>query len=160
VCAAAGNDGPAPGSIYTPGISRKVITVGAAGDDSAVNIWGNMKVNFSGRGPTKDCIHKPDILAPGTNIISAAPLPAFLSQSRKRELHYVTPHHIRMSGTSMATPYVSGTLARLIMKNPRLSPNRLKLMLKHSAKNQNLPQNTQGWGAIDLDKLLTMEATQ
>ena len=43
VCAAAGNDGPAPGTITSPGTSRKIITVGTSDDNAAVSIWGTRK---------------------------------------------------------------------------------------------------------------------
>ena len=68
VCVAAGNNGPSPQSITTPGISRKVITVGASDDEETVEVMGNITSDYSGRGPTKDCICKPDIVAPGSNI--------------------------------------------------------------------------------------------
>jgi len=154
VCAAAGNDGPAPGTITSPGTSRKIITVGTSDDNAAVSIWGNQKVNFSGRGPTKDCIHKPDILAPGTNHVSTGPLPDFISQNRKRELNHAAPGYVKMSGTSMSTPNVSGALALALEKHTMLSPNVLKLALKHSARDTKGPPNRQGWGALDIDKFL------
>ena len=58
VVAAAGNMGPGKGSITAPGSSRKIITVGSS--DMLVRNQG-----ISGRGPTINCISKPDIVAPG-----------------------------------------------------------------------------------------------
>ena len=58
VVTAAGNLGPAPGSITAPGNSRKVITVGA-GDLL------EPRRGISGCGPTRDCVCKPDLVAPG-----------------------------------------------------------------------------------------------
>ncbi len=51
-------------SITTPGISRKVITVGCSDDDREVLVGGNRMVDYSGRGPTAACICKPDLVAP------------------------------------------------------------------------------------------------
>ena len=55
-----------PRTITTPGISRKVITVGCADDDREVEVAGSRMVDYSGRGPTDACICKPDIVAPGS----------------------------------------------------------------------------------------------
>lgn len=55
VVVAAGNNGPKPMSISTPGISRKVITVGASDDNIAVEMSGNKMIDYSGRGPTSAC---------------------------------------------------------------------------------------------------------
>lgn len=70
VVVAAGNNGPAAHTITTPGISRKVITVGCADDDREVEVAGSRMVDYSGRGPTDACICKPDIVAPGSRIVS------------------------------------------------------------------------------------------
>ena len=52
VVVAAGNNGPAPLSVTTPGISRKVITVGCSDDHMEVLVGKNRMVDYSGRGPT------------------------------------------------------------------------------------------------------------
>ena len=57
VVAAAGNQGPEPGSVTAPGCSKKVITVG-----SSDMLTGKGAV--SGRGPTFECVCKPDLVAP------------------------------------------------------------------------------------------------
>lgn len=48
-------------TITTPGISRKVITVGCSDDYKEVDVMGNRMVDYSGRGPTLACVSKPDI---------------------------------------------------------------------------------------------------
>lgn len=136
VVAAAGNNGPAPGTISSPGTSRKIITV-ASSDDEQYN-----KI-FSGRGPTKDCIIKPDILAPGSNIISC---------KNSKGIYR------RLSGTSMSTPIISGAIALLLEKEPSLSPDDVKYMLKLSSTSLNMAPNRQGWGLLNTEKLLNMEA--
>lgn len=72
VVVAAGNMGPKRGTITTPGISRKVITVGCSDDNKEVNVMGNRMVDYSGRGPTGSCICKPDVVAPGASVMSCA----------------------------------------------------------------------------------------
>lgn len=76
VVVAAGNHGPAPGTVTTPGISRKVITVGCSDDDREVEVMGSRMVDYSGRGPTNACVCKPDLVAPGCGIISCCNEPS------------------------------------------------------------------------------------
>lgn len=59
VVVAAGNNGPSPMSISTPGISRKVITVGSSDDSASVEVFGSKTKDYSGRGPTPYCIKNP-----------------------------------------------------------------------------------------------------
>ena len=79
-----GNQGPARGTVAVPGTSRKVITVGALKTNERIQ-------DISGRGPTKDCVVKPDLLAPGYQILSCR------SQFGRRTGYYTVK-----SGTSMA----------------------------------------------------------
>lgn len=139
VVVAAGNMGPKRGTITTPGISRKVITVGCSDDHQEVNVMGNRMVDYSGRGPTGSCICKPDIVAPGASIISCSNHPG----------KYTTK-----SGTSMATPLVSGALALLLEKHPELNNRDVKLRLMERSTDIGLPKNQQGWGMLDIAKLL------
>lgn len=136
VVTAAGNNGPNPCTISSPGTSRKIITVGSSDDEKYNKI-------FSGRGPTKECIIKPDILAPGNNIISCK---------------CMTGTYKKLSGTSMSTPIISGAVALLLEKVPNLKPDDVKYMLKLSSTSLNMPPNRQGWGLLNVDKLLNMEA--
>lgn len=140
VCVAAGNMGPAMNTITTPGISRKVITVGCSDDYKEVNVMGNRMIDYSGRGPTGACICKPEIVAPGAGIISCA----------NEAGQYITK-----SGTSMSTPLVSGAIALLLEKYPYMSNRDVKLMLRERAVDMGLPINQQGWGMLDVERLLT-----
>ena len=90
VVAAAGNQGPGSGTVTAPGSSRKIITVG-----SSDMLQGNKAV--SGRGPTFECVCKPDLVAPGNRITACAP-------------GYPYSYGIK-SGTSMSTPRISGAIA-------------------------------------------------
>lgn len=137
VVAAAGNKGPGIGTVTTPGISPKVITVGA------VPGYGS-KRQYSGWGPTRDCVCKPDVLAPGTNILSCN---AFYGMGR-------SIRYVRKSGTSMATPVVSGIIADLLSMYPDMSNVEVKLRLREHSRDLRLPKNQQGWGLVQLPKLL------
>ena len=155
---AAGNNGPKPSTITSPGISRKIITVGAVDDHKEVHIWGNNLVNFSGRGPTSECIIKPDIVAPGSNIVSCLTPTPIKSEQSDTEIKVIQKHYMELSGTSMATPIVSGAIALLLQKHPDLKPDDVKYMLKESCLKLEYSQNHQGWGLIDVKKLISKEA--
>ncbi|OYD07003.1 S8 family peptidase [Paludifilum halophilum] len=131
VCAAAGNQGPYPGTISTPGIDPVIITVGSADDQDTIERGDDEKAPYSSRGPTLDLLVKPDIYAPGTNIISLSvpdsPLEEELPENR------VGDYYISLSGTSMATPVCAGVVALMLEANPRLSPNDVKSILKSTA---------------------------
>jgi serine protease AprX len=70
----------------------------------------------------------------------------------------ISSNYVELSGTSMATPIVSGSIALLIEKYKNLKPDDIKLMLKKSAKDLNYPPNHQGWGLLDVEKLVKQEA--
>lgn len=126
VVAAAGNYGPRPYSVTVPGISRKIITVGSYDDFR------------SGRGPTGCCIVKPEVLAPGSDILSLS----------NRNNGFV-----RKSGTSMATPIVAGAVALLLEQYPKMKPEEVKLRLYNTCKR--IPsQMGKNWGIVDVDKLV------
>ncbi len=135
VVAAAGNQGPAPGSITAPGSSRKIITVGSS--DMIREHKG-----ISGRGPTLECVCKPDIVAPGHEIVSCS--------------SYRNGYTVK-SGTSMSTPYVSGAIALLLEKEPELTNAEVKLRLKDCAEDLGLPHNLQGWGKFSLKNFINPE---
>lgn len=140
VVVAAGNMGPVPQSITVPGNSRKVITVGSS-DQFRYVPTGTANSNYSGCGPTKECICKPEIVAPGTGIVSCA------TSWRKGRYYSIK------SGTSMAAPAIAGSIALLLEKEPELTNLQIKMRLKEAAVDLGLPGNRQGWGIVDLRKL-------
>lgn len=133
VVAAAGNQGPEPGSVTAPGCSKKIITVGSSDMLSG-------KAAVSGRGPTFECVCKPDLVAPGRQIMACAP-----GEGNQYSMK---------SGTSMSTPLVSGAVALALEKDPLLTNVEIKMMLKDSTDDMNLPRNQQGWGKFNCDKFL------
>lgn len=139
VCAA-GNAGPEPMTISLLGAGKNVITVGCHEGGYFGNAC-NLCEDHSGRGPTIYAMKKPDIVAPGTRIISC--------NSNFRRIPYVA-----RSGTSMATPVVAGGLALLLQKYPSLTNEEAKQKLLHTAKDLGEPWNKQGWGMIRMEKLL------
>lgn len=140
VCIAGGNHGPKPYSISIPGNSPKIITVGSSDDDSLINTRHGFPFKYSGRGPTSSCVMKPDVVAPGTNIFSCAP----------------NHRYTLKSGTSMATPVVSGSLALLLEKYPFYTNKDVKMKLRKNCDKLKTPRHHQGWGRINLKKLMDL----
>lgn len=130
VCCSAGNMGPFPDSITAPGNCKKVITVGSYD--------GN---RFSSAGPLLPYITKPELVAPGTNIVSLKPGGGYSIKS----------------GTSMSVPFISGACALLLQKKPYLSNEQIKIRLMEAAKPvPYLPYNRQGAGVVNLAHLLSL----
>lgn len=147
VVCAAGNTGPKPMTISPLGARRKVITVGC----HEGGYFGNKAFlceNYSGRGPSPYDMKKPDIVAPGTDIVSCN---AFWE---KKGWGY-RKAYISKSGTSMATPIISGALALLLQKYPYYSNERAKRRLQSTARDLKEPWNKQGYGMVQINSLLT-----
>ena len=144
---AAGNDGPhvaAPGDVLTPARVPRVIAVGATDNTDAI-------AGFSGNGPSSwqtvagynDYIWppgllKPDVSAPGVSITSTANGGGYVDGPG-------------WSGTSMATPHVSGLAALLLEEDPTLLPHELAFIIRHTAVDLGTagPDNTFGYGRVN-----------
>ena len=135
VVAASGNNGPGVSSVTVPGTIPELITVGSLDDDDRVLLKGSMHLGYSGRGPTEICVAKPEILAPGTQIISCGCHGGYVSKS----------------GTSMATAVVTGGLAVLGEIYPDFSPPDLKLFLYSKLRRK---KGKPGWGSFDFMDLM------
>ncbi len=123
VIVAAGNDGPSEQTVASPGTARQAITVGATDDP-----WDILQ-SFSSRGPViwaNGSLLKPDIVAPGYYINSTVPYSGctYCSTTRYKQL----------SGTSMATPHVSGVAALLLQEHPGWNPMQVRSALLNGAK--------------------------
>jgi len=143
VVAAAGNSGPDNKSIKSPGISSRIITVGALDDHR--NEKGIYKstdfdvADFSSRGPAFRFL-KPDLLAPGVNLTSTS--------NKKKEFY------TQLSGTSVATPIIAGLSCLMVEKYPQITPDQIKGLLIKNAYPVINDKNAEGYGLIDASKLL------
>lgn len=93
-------------------------------------------------------------MAPGARVISVLSKESLLS---KESAKIVDSDYVKLSGTSMATPFVSGAIALMLEKNKSITPNEVKLALKYSSQNLSYPQNYQGWGLLNIGKLLSQD---
>jgi len=155
VFAAAGNDGPVAQTINSPGIHPAVITVGSCDDHNTPDPADDTVSIFSSRGPTVDGLTKPDLLAPGSNIIAAKAANSLLAKTKD---NLNTEWYISLSGTSMATTLCAGIAAQILEAYPELTPPELKeKLLSTASKLDNEDANTQGhdvvnaWAALNKD---------
>lgn len=152
VCA--GNTGPDRGTITTPGVCPAAITVGATDDRNKLNQSAHRIARFSSRGPSVYGRVKPDLVAPGVNIISLRAPRSVLD--RELALQRVGRWYFTLSGCSMATPLVSGTVARMLQGNKKLTPRQVKArLLQHAFHLPIGHRYAQGNGELDarfLDK--------
>jgi serine protease AprX len=130
VVVAAGNGGP-DSALYAPANDPYVITVGATDDRGTVATTDDVLAGFSSYGVTQDGFTKPDFVAPGRRIITTlAPSSTF---AVKYPSFMVGSQYIKLSGTSVAAPAVSGAAALYIESNPTVRPGQLKGVLLATA---------------------------
>ena len=142
VSVAAGNDGPDNDGLSGMGSSDLSVTVGATDDQNTIDREDDTIAGYSSRGPRRDNADgnplnelKPEVTAPGTNIIQAEACVTsgtcnnFLGGDASDN-----GYTGRGSGTSYATPSVSGIMAMMIEANPDLSPAEIKEILKLTAE--------------------------
>ncbi len=132
VCVAAGNEGPAEKTISSPAIDPVIITVGASNDFNSIDIYDDAVADFSSRGPTIDGLAKPDLVTPGSNIISLRSPRSKLDKSDSASRY--DDNYTVLSGTSMAAPICCGVVALLLEVEPELSPDQVKGRLINSCR--------------------------
>lgn len=148
VCVAAGNEGPEAKTIASPGISDEIITVGALDDRGTIRRSDDDVASFSSRGPTIHNVPKPDILAPGVNIISLRAPSSYLDKLQKGAR--VDEAYFSLSGTSMATPICAGVVALMKEADPGAKPREIKnRLLSNTDLWRGRDYNTYGAGYIN-----------
>src|SRR5438552_4958185 len=168
VCVAAGNSGPGPGTIGSPGCAAGAITVGAIDKHRRIT-------DYSSRGPVAGLRgHKPDVVAVGggTTPSAACHYGVGIASARAQTLDgdrcTVAPRYVRMSGTSMATPHVSGVCALLVEASRSMSPAESRIAraravrraLTQSADDLGLAADVAGAGVVDAAKALRTLASR
>jgi serine protease AprX len=150
VVAAAGNSGPRQGTITTPGVNASIITVGAVDDKRTTDISDDEIAEFSSRGPALGGILKPDVVAPGVDVVSlntdknykSGQIPSVLKKK-----------YITLSGTSVSTPIVSGLAALMFEKNPDYTPNQIKKLFMENCHSISNDKYAEGSGIVEIGKI-------
>ena len=146
VSVAAGNDGPNNDGLSGMGSSDLSVTVGATDDQNTVNREDDTVADYSSRGPRKDNGDgnplnelKPEISAPGSNIVQAEGCVTSGGCSNLINDASDNSYTGRGSGTSYATPSVSGVMALVWEANENLTTMQLKEILKQTAERRGEP---------------------
>ena len=137
-----GNNGVSGDSKYSvgePACTENAITV-AAHNSENITIVGNRNpgglASFSSEGPTYDERMKPDVSAPGMNVISS--INSYTTRSYTSVTSTVfngrTYHFAAFSGTSMSSPATAGVVALMLEANPSLAPSQVRSILKSTAR--------------------------
>ena len=164
VVAAAGNLGKNKlgqsqyGGITAPGNAPWVITVGAYSHEGTLRRNDDVMAAYSSRGPAAvDFEAKPDLVAPGTGVVSLSDPSSLFYSTKAASLLKGTratsyKPYLSLSGTSMAAPVVSGTIALMMQANPSLTPNMAKAILQYTAqRNRRYNALTQGAGFLNTE---------
>ena len=162
-------------NILAPGCFDAIITVGSTSHrQSYTNVNGNVISDaldpkaghvswFSSVGPTMDGRTKPDVTAPGKNIISSLSslyLEAYPNETSNHVQHFDLDGRTyvwgALTGTSMSTPVVAGIIALWLQANPTLTPDDIRGILQrtcqHPEAQLSYPNNLYGYGEIDAYK--------
>ena len=133
------------GTITAPGNDPYVITVGASNDNGDYDRTDDVMATYSSKGPTAiDHIVKPDLVAPGNQVVSAQSTNSALVDTYPGNQIPIknynpagssanSPYFFTLSGTSMAAPVVAGGAAMLIDQNSAITPDQVKAKLMRNA---------------------------
>ncbi len=164
------------GAITAPGNAPWVLTVGAYSHEGTVSRADDQMASFSSRGPSAvDYGAKPDVVATGVGITSLSVPGSTLFNLNAQYLvsgvlntlngllggsQSSSKPYLALSGTSMASPVVAGTVALMMQANPKLTPNLAKAIIEYTAQNYGYDPLTQGAGflnakgAVDIARFL------
>jgi serine protease AprX len=144
------------GGITAPGNAPWVLTVGASSHNGTINRADDSMASFSSRGPSYiDYTAKPDLVAPGVGIESLADASSLLFATHPNArlwgtVDTVTQPYLSLTGTSMAAPVVTGTVALMFQANPSLTPNLVKAILQYTSEHKSGYNDlTQGAGFLN-----------
>jgi len=153
VVVSSGNNGTGDGpvTVYPPANDPFVITVGATEDKGTPDLGDDSLTVFSAYGTTPDGFAKPDLVAPGRNLIAAL-AGTGATMYTDHAFHRVNDDYFRMSGTSMSAPVVSGAVALLLQSEPDLNPDQIKYRLMATANQTdwNFDPAKAGAGILDI----------
>lgn len=129
VCNSMGNAGPGAGTMGAPADADSILSIGAVQSNGLI-------ASFSSRGPTYDGRIKPEVCAQGYSTYCANPTS--------------TTGYTFVSGTSLSCPLAGGCAAVVLSAHPSWTPMKVREALMMTASQHSAPDNTYGWGIIDL----------
>jgi serine protease AprX len=123
------------GTITAPGNDPYVITVGAMNTQGTLSRTDDAITSYSSKGPTMyDHVVKPDLVAPGNQVVSLVAHNSNLSTAYPGNMiSGFSNDYFMLSGTSMATPAASGAAVLLLQAHPSLTPDQVKARLMKTA---------------------------
>ncbi|TFG11800.1 hypothetical protein EU537_11380 [Candidatus Thorarchaeota archaeon] len=156
VTIAAGNSGPAPITITSPAVVDEAIAVGSSSGDTGI-------ISFSSRGPVYRPFSepggyyaKPDLVAPGDQIISALSDQANPAEYPRYNSTQWPAAYTIWSGTSASCPQIAGLAALLIDKHPGITALEIKAFLMAGSTDLNSDPMTEGYGIANVTKASEM----
>jgi len=166
VVAAAGNEGPDPGTIGSPGNLPYIITVGAITDSWTPDTRDDDYLpDFSSRGPTPEGHVKPDVVALGGHMTGLIRPHSALALEQPEDI--LKSGEFVSTGSSQASALVAGMLALLLQLEPDLTPDELKCKLTSSAepainRDGKLAYSPfqQGYGLVSVTRAVTLGQTE
>jgi serine protease AprX len=159
VVVSAGNLGSASDAVYYPPANDPfVIVVGAFDDVGTKGKGDDVLTSWSSRGLTQDGYAKPDVVAPGRNIISPVSPASYLAQTYpERIVERYNQAYFRMSGTSMAAAVTSGVVALALHAHPEWTPGQVKFVLMNTARS--VTGDTISRGGVLADSAVNFQGT-
>ena len=146
----AGNDGPDAGTVTSPGVHPRLLTVGALDEQGTGGRGDDVVADFSARGPAPQDVAKPELVAPGRSVVSLR-APGSVIDGTHGAVAAVGEHYFKGSGTSFSTAVTSGAAAVLLAERD-LTPDQVKALLTGTAYDGGglLDPTAAGAGGLDL----------
>lgn len=159
VVVAAGNDGPAVGTVTTPGNDPTLLTAGGLDELGTAIRSDDAVADWSSRGRTTQNVDKPDIVAPGAHLVGLRSPGSIIDQEHPDSR--VGEAYFRGSGTSMSAAVVSGAIADILETAPQLQPDQVKQLLESTAYRAGALKKPDGAGSggVDLGTALEVAAS-
>ncbi|MCU7728352.1 S8 family serine peptidase [Actinoplanes sp. KI2] len=145
----AGNDGPDIGTVTSPGNDPLLLTTGGLDTSGTTGRADDVVAAWSGRGPTWQGDAKPELVAPGSRIVSLRSPGSVIDTGNPQAR--IGDGYFRGSGTSMATAVTSGLIAATLAVQPRLNPDAVKNLLVSNTYVNHALTAAAGAGAGGLD---------
>lgn len=156
VVTSAGNKGST--AIFPPANDPFVITVGSVDDNGTASISDDNITSFSAFGTIENGTVKPDLVAPGTNIIARL-VNQNMGLAGAHPANKIGTSYFKMSGTSVSAPMVAGAAALLLQDEPGLNPDQVKYRLMTTANRSWGGYNSAKAGAGYLDIYAAVKGT-